>query len=194
MTLWFDFLPLLKLAGNNFKLLIFTAEDQCGQWLSGRVHRSPSHRTTTLPLGRFGVNHGNLLLDHPKHNETLQDGVPIMGKFFDEIPSFLFPWIEQQEVFWVASAPLSPEGHVNVSPKGVRGSFHIINANKVWYQDISGSGEFKHVLLPQKGIEFNDFTIARYRDHFTSEGKRENYHLIQRLPRPTKDNKIVRKG
>jgi hypothetical protein len=64
-----------------------------------------------------------------------------MGKFFDEIPDFLVHWMEKQELFWVASAPLSPDGHVNISPKGVHGSFHIVNANKVWYQDLSGSGK-----------------------------------------------------
>ena len=64
-----------------------------------------------------------------------------MGKFFDDIPDFLVGWIEEQEVFWVGSAPLSPEGHVNITPKGVRGSFHVVNANKVWYQDLTGSGE-----------------------------------------------------
>ncbi|KIM86525.1 hypothetical protein PILCRDRAFT_64821 [Piloderma croceum F 1598] len=63
-----------------------------------------------------------------------------MGKFFDEIPEFLVSWIEEQELFWVGSCPLSPDGHVNISPKGVRGSFHIVNANKVWYQDLTGSG------------------------------------------------------
>ena len=75
-----------------------------------------------------------------------------MGKFFDDIPDFLVGWMEEQEVFWVGSAPLSPEGHVNISPKGVRGSFHVVNANKVWYQDLTGSGEspvryIKEVLL-----------------------------------------------
>jgi len=83
-----------------------------------------------------------------------------MGKFFDEIPSFLFPWIEEQEVFWVASAPLSPDGHVNISPKGVRGSFHILNKNQVWYQDLSGSGIETISHLRENGrvtIMFNAF-------------------------------------
>jgi len=83
-----------------------------------------------------------------------------MGKFFDEIPSFLFNWIEEQEVFWVASAPLSPDGHVNISPKGVRGSFHIVNANKVWYQDLTGSGVETISHLQENGritILFNAF-------------------------------------
>lgn len=63
-----------------------------------------------------------------------------MGQFYTEIPSFLIPWIKQQKMFWVATAPLSETGHVNVSPKGFNGTFHIVDQNKVWYEDMSGSG------------------------------------------------------
>ncbi|KAF7973125.1 hypothetical protein HWV62_16162 [Athelia sp. TMB] len=63
-----------------------------------------------------------------------------MGKFFDDIPPFLVPWLAEQEMFWVATAPLGGDGHVNVSPKGVRGCFHYVSPTKVWYQDLSGSG------------------------------------------------------
>ena len=63
-----------------------------------------------------------------------------MGAFFDSIPPNILEWIGEQEMFWVATAPLTENGHINVSPKGLRGTFHIVNANKVWYEDISGSG------------------------------------------------------
>lgn len=63
-----------------------------------------------------------------------------MAKFYDEIPEFLIEWIKKQHMFWVASAPLSPNGHVNLSPKGTADSFHVINSRRVWYQDLSGSG------------------------------------------------------
>ncbi|RPD59332.1 hypothetical protein L226DRAFT_472874 [Lentinus tigrinus ALCF2SS1-7] len=63
-----------------------------------------------------------------------------MGKFYESIPPELVPWMLKQEMFWVATAPLSPEAHVNVSPKGVRDSFHYISPTRVWYQDLSGSG------------------------------------------------------
>ncbi|KAJ3504591.1 hypothetical protein NLJ89_g7858 [Agrocybe chaxingu] len=64
-----------------------------------------------------------------------------MGKFYDEIPDFLIKWIEQQKMFWVATAPLSPAGHVNVSPKGYAGTFHVVDQHRVWYEDLTGSGE-----------------------------------------------------
>ncbi|KAG6861169.1 hypothetical protein C0995_002976 [Termitomyces sp. Mi166 len=53
-----------------------------------------------------------------------------MGKFYDFIPDFLMPWIEKQKIFWVMTAPLTVDGLVNVSPKSMTGSFHIIDANK----------------------------------------------------------------
>ncbi|EIN06949.1 hypothetical protein PUNSTDRAFT_71840, partial [Punctularia strigosozonata HHB-11173 SS5] len=49
-------------------------------------------------------------------------------------------WIRKQELFWVATAPLSPHGHVNVSPKGLKSCFHVESPNEVWYEDMAGSG------------------------------------------------------
>lgn len=92
-----------------------------------------------------------------------------MGKFFDEIPEFLFPWIKQQEAFWVATAPLNPDGHINVSPKGIRGCFHVVNANKVWYQDLSGSGEsrllFAGILAVVANVLIGIETISHIREN-----------------------------
>jgi hypothetical protein len=63
-----------------------------------------------------------------------------MGQFFDAIPDYVLPWLLEQHLFWVATSPLSETGHVNVSPKGLEGSFHIIDKNTVWYEDSTGSG------------------------------------------------------
>jgi hypothetical protein len=70
-----------------------------------------------------------------------------MGQLFDEIPEFLINWICQQQMFWVASAPLKADGHVNVSPKGLQGTFHVVNSHKVWYEDLTGSGTSDIQLL-----------------------------------------------
>jgi len=61
-------------------------------------------------------------------------------QMFCEIPDFLIAWIEKQQMFFVASAPLAADGLVNISPKGVLGTFHVANSRKVWYEDLSGSG------------------------------------------------------
>ena len=41
-----------------------------------------------------------------------------MGAFYEVIPPSLLKWIVEQKVFWVATAPLSSDGHINISPKG----------------------------------------------------------------------------
>lgn len=61
-------------------------------------------------------------------------------QFLPEIPEHLIEWILKQQMFWVASAPLSGDGHINMSPKGVEGTFHVVNSHRVWYEDLSGSG------------------------------------------------------
>ena len=63
-----------------------------------------------------------------------------MGKTYDHIPDNLIEWARKQAIFWVATAPLSGDGHVNVSPKGGRGTLHIEGSNTVWYEDLTGSG------------------------------------------------------
>ncbi|KAL0961522.1 hypothetical protein HGRIS_006463 [Hohenbuehelia grisea] len=83
-----------------------------------------------------------------------------MGETFDAIPDRFVAWILKQHVFWVATAPLTADGHVNVSPKGIEGSFRIVNANKVWYEDLSGSGNETIAHLRENGritILFNAF-------------------------------------
>ena len=62
-----------------------------------------------------------------------------MAKFFDHIDEKTQDFIEKQHVFFVATAPLSAEGHVNVSPKGMD-SFRILGKNRVGYMDMTGSG------------------------------------------------------
>ena len=62
-----------------------------------------------------------------------------MGKVFNAITPELKKWIEKQRMFFVATAPLSPDGHINCSPKGLD-SFRIIDDHTVAYQDLTGSG------------------------------------------------------
>ena len=48
-------------------------------------------------------------------------------------------WIERQHMFTVATAPLSADGHVNVSPKGLD-SLRVIDEMTIAYLDVTGSG------------------------------------------------------
>ncbi|MFG1913574.1 pyridoxamine 5'-phosphate oxidase family protein [Micromonospora sp. NPDC048898] len=63
-----------------------------------------------------------------------------MGKVYPEIDSRLRDFIAGQPVFFVATAASDVEGHVNVSPKGMRGTFVILGPHRVAYLDYHGSG------------------------------------------------------
>lgn len=63
-----------------------------------------------------------------------------MGKVYPEIGPRLREFIEAQPVFFVATAPTSVDGHVNVSPKGMRGTFVVLGPHRVAYLDYHGSG------------------------------------------------------
>jgi hypothetical protein len=63
-----------------------------------------------------------------------------MAKTFDAIDAKLRRFIETQKMFFVATAPLSPEGHVNLSPKGLDGTLAVIDERTVAYLDFTGSG------------------------------------------------------
>jgi hypothetical protein len=62
-----------------------------------------------------------------------------MGKTYPRLNDKLIAFIKAQRMFFVATAPLSADGHVNVSPKGYD-SFAVIDASTVAYLDLGGSG------------------------------------------------------
>jgi hypothetical protein len=63
-----------------------------------------------------------------------------MGKVLDTLDDKLVDWIEAQHLFFVASAPLAEDGHVNVSPKGDLRWFRVLGPHEVAYLDFVGSG------------------------------------------------------
>jgi hypothetical protein len=74
-----------------------------------------------------------------------------VGKVFEEIDEHLRRWIERQSMFFVATAPLDPKGHVNVSPKGPIGSLAVLGPCRVAYLDIHGSGAETIAHLRENG-------------------------------------------
>lgn len=62
-----------------------------------------------------------------------------MGKTYEAITPDLAGWIQQQHVFFVATAPLSADGHVNTSPKGLD-CLRITGPRQAAYLDATGSG------------------------------------------------------
>jgi hypothetical protein len=62
----------------------------------------------------------------------------------------LAAWIARQPVFFVATAPLATNGHVNASPKG-GDSFRILGPGEIAYQDYTGSGAETAAHLRENG-------------------------------------------
>ncbi len=62
-----------------------------------------------------------------------------MGKVRTTLDDAAVRFIQAQPMFFVASAPLDANGHVNVSPKGLD-SFRILGPGTVAYLDLTGSG------------------------------------------------------
>ncbi|MBS1779271.1 MAG: pyridoxamine 5'-phosphate oxidase family protein [Bacteroidetes bacterium] len=77
-----------------------------------------------------------------------------MAKFSDSIQNTHREFIEAQKMFFVATAPLAVDGHVNLSPKG-SDSFRVLSPTKVAYMDLIGSGnETSAHILENSRITF----------------------------------------
>jgi Pyridoxamine 5'-phosphate oxidase len=63
-----------------------------------------------------------------------------VGKTYDQLDERLQSWIAAQHIFFVATAPSGPAGHVNLSPKGHADTFTILDGWTVAYLDLTGSG------------------------------------------------------
>jgi hypothetical protein len=63
-----------------------------------------------------------------------------MGKIFDGIDDGLAGWIAAQPLYFVGSAPLDPDGHINLSPKGPIETLRVLDERTVAYLDLVGSG------------------------------------------------------
>jgi Pyridoxamine 5'-phosphate oxidase len=63
-----------------------------------------------------------------------------MSKVYDGISAELQAFLARQPMFFVATAPLAADGHVNVSPKGLDGTFVVLGEHRVAYLDLTGSG------------------------------------------------------
>jgi Pyridoxamine 5'-phosphate oxidase len=73
-----------------------------------------------------------------------------MGKFHPHIQNSHKEFIEKQKMFFVCTAPLSIDGHINMSPKGMD-SFRVLSETKVGYMDIIGSGNETSAHIKENG-------------------------------------------
>ncbi|CAL9631848.1 hypothetical protein SUDANB105_06103 [Streptomyces sp. enrichment culture] len=74
-----------------------------------------------------------------------------MGKTYERIDGRLRTFIEEQPVFFTATAPLAGDGTVNLSPKGLKGSFVVLDEHTVAYLDFAGSNAETIAHLRENG-------------------------------------------
>jgi hypothetical protein len=73
-----------------------------------------------------------------------------MGKVFDGISEALASWIMAQPIWFVATAPLAGDGHVNVSPRG-HDCLSVLGPHRVGWVDYTGSGAETIAHLRENG-------------------------------------------
>lgn len=73
-----------------------------------------------------------------------------MSKLLASIEPEIAAWIAEQPVYFVATAPLAANAHVNVSPKG-GDSFRVLGPLEAAYQDYTGSGAETAAHLRENG-------------------------------------------
>jgi hypothetical protein len=74
-----------------------------------------------------------------------------VGKVYDGINAQLREWIGRQALYFVGTAPLAGDGHVNLSPKGPIGTLRVLDENTIAYLDVVGSGAETIAHLRENG-------------------------------------------
>ncbi|MEV0778816.1 pyridoxamine 5'-phosphate oxidase family protein [Streptomyces sp. NPDC050433] len=74
-----------------------------------------------------------------------------MGKLYERIDGRIRTFIEEQPVFFTATAPRADDGHVNLSPKGRSGSLVVLDESTLAYLDFGGSGAETIAHLRENG-------------------------------------------
>lgn len=73
-----------------------------------------------------------------------------MAKVLPEIDQELAEWIAAQPLFFNATAPLSGDGHINLSPRGLD-TFRVLDPHAVAYLDFTGSGNESAAHIAENG-------------------------------------------
>lgn len=74
-----------------------------------------------------------------------------MGRTYQEVDERLSRFLARQHVFFVATAPSGDDGHVNLSPKGLDGTFAVLGPRTIAYLDLTGSGVETIAHLEENG-------------------------------------------
>ena len=73
-----------------------------------------------------------------------------MGEIYEGIDAALERFIKAQQMFFVATAPLAADGHVNLSPKGLD-TLRVLDPRTLAYLDYVGSGAETIAHLRENG-------------------------------------------
>ena len=73
-----------------------------------------------------------------------------MAKTYPSLSAELQSWIAQQPMYFLASAPLQADGHINLSPRGLD-SLRILNGHELVILDLTGSGNETAAHLAENG-------------------------------------------
>lgn len=73
-----------------------------------------------------------------------------MAKVHSAITPEVQKFIGKQQMFFVSTAPLDQDGHINLSPKGID-CFRILSPQRVGYMDLIGSGNETSAHLLENG-------------------------------------------
>jgi pyridoxamine 5'-phosphate oxidase-like protein len=74
-----------------------------------------------------------------------------VGSEYDGIDERWREWIARQPLFFVGTAPLAGDGHVNLSPKGPSGTLRVLDEHTIAYLDVIGSGTETIAHLRENG-------------------------------------------
>ncbi|MFD7613121.1 pyridoxamine 5'-phosphate oxidase family protein [Streptomyces sp. NPDC059828] len=74
-----------------------------------------------------------------------------MGQTYERIEGRIRTFIEEQPLFFTATAPLTGDGHINLSPKGRKGTLVVIDELTLAYLDFGGSGAETIAHLRENG-------------------------------------------
>ena len=73
-----------------------------------------------------------------------------MGKVYEAITDGVRAWVEAQPMFFVSTAPLAEDGHVNCSPRG-HDALRILGPHRLAWMDLTGSGAETIAHLRENG-------------------------------------------
>lgn len=73
-----------------------------------------------------------------------------MGRIYEALDDRLIEFIRRQKMFFVATAPLSADGRVNLSPKGYD-SLAVVDTQSLAWVDLGGSGVETLAHLKENG-------------------------------------------